>query len=275
MWGKIIIPMYRLWLNGLCGLYGPRRPLSSKRPINLISLSLSLVFIDLETIVHRNRDLIYYQIIVNRFVDHFDDLVIFKRVYQIKCNMGWIYNDVIMNVMASQITSVTIVYSTIYSRHRWKKTSKLRVTGLCEGNSLVTSEFSAQKVSDTENVSISWRHHELAIASHGQTGKITQVVLESKRGLRLGAFQGHTYITGSNPGDSVHSAIDLRVSNWFSCDINHYYTPRFNEVERGVHWFHLVRLWTESCPLCIFNNTLRIHFIFALHIEQFQKVCRM
>ena len=42
MWGKIIIPMYRLWLNGLYGLYGPRCPLFSKRPINLISLSLSL-----------------------------------------------------------------------------------------------------------------------------------------------------------------------------------------------------------------------------------------
>ena len=41
MWGKIIIPIYRLWLNGLYGLYGPRCPLSSKRPINLISLSLS------------------------------------------------------------------------------------------------------------------------------------------------------------------------------------------------------------------------------------------
>ena len=41
MWGKIIIPMYGLWLNGLYGLYGPRCPLSSKRPINLISLSLS------------------------------------------------------------------------------------------------------------------------------------------------------------------------------------------------------------------------------------------
>ena len=43
MWGKIIIPMYRLWLNGLYGLYGPRCPPSSKRPINLISLSLSLL----------------------------------------------------------------------------------------------------------------------------------------------------------------------------------------------------------------------------------------
>ena len=42
MWGKIIIPMYRLWLNGLYGLYGPRCPLFLKRPINLISLSLNM-----------------------------------------------------------------------------------------------------------------------------------------------------------------------------------------------------------------------------------------
>ena len=40
MWGKIIIPMYRLWLHGLYGLYGPRCPLSPKRLINLI-ISLS------------------------------------------------------------------------------------------------------------------------------------------------------------------------------------------------------------------------------------------
>ena len=40
-----------------------------------------------------------------------------------------------------------------------KKTSKLRVTGLCEGNSPVTGEFPAQRASNTENVSIWWRHH--------------------------------------------------------------------------------------------------------------------
>ena len=48
MWGKIIIPMYRLWLNGLYGLYGPRCPLFSKRPINLISLSLSVSLLGIE-----------------------------------------------------------------------------------------------------------------------------------------------------------------------------------------------------------------------------------
>ena len=40
-----------------------------------------------------------------------------------------------------------------------KETSKLRVTGLCEGNSQVTGEFPAQKASNAENVSIWWRHH--------------------------------------------------------------------------------------------------------------------
>ena len=37
-------------------------------------------------------------------------------------------------------------------RRRSKETSKLRVTGLCVGNSPVTSEFSAQRASDAENV---------------------------------------------------------------------------------------------------------------------------
>ena len=40
-----------------------------------------------------------------------------------------------MGAIASQITSLTIVYSTVYSDADKKKTSKLRVTGLCAGNS--------------------------------------------------------------------------------------------------------------------------------------------
>ena len=45
-------------------------------------------------------------------------------------------------------------------RCRSKKTLKLRVTGLCVGNSSVTVEFPAQRASNAENVSIWWRHHE-------------------------------------------------------------------------------------------------------------------
>ena len=47
-------------------------------------------------------------------------------------------------------------------RRRSKWTSKLRVTGLCVGNSPGTGEFPAQMASHAENVSIWWRHHEQA-----------------------------------------------------------------------------------------------------------------
>ena len=45
-------------------------------------------------------------------------------------------------------------------RRRSKKISKLRVTGLCAGNSQGTGEFPAQMASNAENISIWWRHHE-------------------------------------------------------------------------------------------------------------------
>ena len=51
-----------------------------------------------------------------------------------------------MSAMASKITSLTIVYSTVYSRCK----SKLGVTGLCEGNSPVTGEFPALRACNAE-----------------------------------------------------------------------------------------------------------------------------
>ena len=44
-------------------------------------------------------------------------------------------------------------------RHRSKKTSKLCVTGLCEGNPPVTGGFTPQRASNAENVFIWWHHH--------------------------------------------------------------------------------------------------------------------
>ena len=100
-----------------------------------------------------------------------------------------------MGTMASQITSFTNDYSSVYSGadqrkhqssaslafvrgihqlHEWllkllfrcrsKKTSKLCVTGLCEGNSPVIGEFPSQRASNAENVSIWWRHQEHTIS---------------------------------------------------------------------------------------------------------------
>ena len=58
------------------------------------------------------------------------------------------YSDVIMSMMASQITGVSIVYSAM------------------------TGEFSAQTASNVENVSIWWRHHEgQGLCYWGQEGQ--------------------------------------------------------------------------------------------------------
>ena len=74
-----------------------------------------------------------------------------------------------MGAMASQITSLTSVYSFVYSGADQSKHKKIRVTGLCVG-----IEFSAQMAGNAENVSIWWRHHEvvvsisyLSLATHG------------------------------------------------------------------------------------------------------------
>ena len=75
-----------------------------------------------------------------------------------------------MGAMAFQITSLTIVYSSVYSGTDEKK-SKLRVTGLCVWNSPVSGEFPAQMASNAENVSIWWRHHDDYHSANGATTK--------------------------------------------------------------------------------------------------------
>ena len=61
--------------------------------------------------------------------------------------------------------------------------------------------------------------------------------------------------------------------------IYHNYTLRSKKLEGWVGILvspcPSVHLWTESCPLCIFCNTRRIHFIFTHLIKQLQKVCRV
>ena len=69
------------------------------------------------------------------------------------------YGDVIMGVIASQITSLTSVYSTVYWDADQRKHQSSASLAFFVGNSPGTGEFPAQMVSNTENVSIWWRHH--------------------------------------------------------------------------------------------------------------------
>ena len=79
------------------------------------------------------------------------------------------------------------------SRRRSKKTSKLRVTGLCEGNSPVTGEFPAQRASNADNVSIWWRHND---SNSTATDKFNNIILfqSFEANDNLVAVSGHTKI---------------------------------------------------------------------------------
>ena len=68
-----------------------------------------------------------------------------------------------MGAIGPLITSLTIVYSIVYSDADQRKHQKLRVTGFCVGNSPGTGEFPAQIASNAENISIWWRHHAEAL----------------------------------------------------------------------------------------------------------------
>ena len=64
-----------------------------------------------------------------------------------------------MGAMASQITSLTIVYSTVYSgadQSKHQSSASLAFVWGITG----TGEFPAQMASNAENVSIWWRHHD-------------------------------------------------------------------------------------------------------------------
>ena len=117
-----------------------------------------------------------------------------------------------MNAMASQITNLTNVYSACYSRCISKKTSKLRITGLCEGNSPVAGDFHAHKASNAENVAIWWRHQE-----DSQLGRYCQYfwkpvgILTNHISLRcMGTFPESTVTIGI-PGTL------LKLTNHTSC----------------------------------------------------------
>ena len=63
-----------------------------------------------------------------------------------------------MTTMASQINSLTVVYSTVYSDADQRKHESSASLDLC-GEFTGTDEFPAQRASYAENVSIWWRHH--------------------------------------------------------------------------------------------------------------------
>ena len=109
------------------------------------------------------------------------------------------YSDVIMSAMASQITGVSIVYSTFCSGAGQRKHQSSALLAICARNSPVTGEFSAQRASNAENVSICWRHHYIFSRNdHNMTDKIVIEINNLKQSL----FQGQR-INSLGPDDAI------------------------------------------------------------------------
>ena len=70
-------------------------------------------------------------------------------------------------------------------RRKSKKTSKLRDTGLCAGNSPGTGEFPTQMASYAENVSIWWRHHGRIPFQTGRVCTIVAIIRSNTTRYRL------------------------------------------------------------------------------------------
>ena len=105
-------------------------------------------------------------------------------------------------------------------RHRSKKTSKLRVTGLCVGNSPGTGEFPAQMASYAENVSIWWHHHVLLALAR-------RCILISPLMSKQGKSEGF---------DSCDRPSNL-TKNWIPItDFSAWVTLKFDGWPRKTNW---------------------------------------
>ena len=90
-----------------------------------------------------------------------------------------------MTMLASQITSLTVVYSIVYSGvNQRKHQSSAPLAFVWE-----IREFPAQMASNAENVSIWWRHHVVGHEWHYSTGMpyFCRVLVDFGAGSRYGA----------------------------------------------------------------------------------------
>ena len=90
-----------------------------------------------------------------------------------------------MSAMASQIISLAIVNSAVYSGADQRKHQRSASLAFCKGIPPVTAEFPAQRASDAENVSIRWRHHDI---DHWDPGPLSQTMFPRYNNVIMGSM---------------------------------------------------------------------------------------
>ena len=119
----------------------------------------------------------------------------------------------------------------LFSR-RSKKTSKLWVTGLCKGNSPVTSEFPAQRASNAENASIWWRHRAKQSRVH-----ILWDILQ----CRITLLQSQRYFVRQS------YVVPIQYEQWIGLTAS---------IIIMITWYKAVTLWGQKSTPLVFHKTV-------------------
>ena len=122
------------------------------------------------------------------------------------------------------------------SRRRSRKISKLRITGLCVGNSPVTSEFPTQRASNEENVSIWWRHHVFSLMKWPSLGMIPDSKVHRSK---MGPIWGQQDPRGPHVGP-------MSLAIWDSINPSH------------LNNYHLRMILTNTCPWMMLSLVVHI-----------------
>ena len=123
-------------------------------------------------------------------------------------------------------------------RRRPKKTSKLRVTGLCAENSPVTGEFSVHMVSNAD-VSIWWRHHDVTLMF-----LCTFAKSNCKIYIKIaGKIKCHNDHVMSSKCVICHCLVFNWMPNWM-CQPKLFLMCWYAELFRPA-WCHVYHIWWE------------------------------
>ena len=153
-------------------------------------------------------------------------------------------------------------------RRRSKKTYKIRVTGLCAGNSPGTGEFPAQMASNAENVLIWWRHHGTAPISPACADDAlrmchTPVIPEHCYPYDRENDQAHIGVTDKVcHGNEVRNGND-RKNIWKNDDFHHKKVPTSgaeNKNKVAFIWKYSLKLLQD---LSVIENIPRIYETFG------------
>ena len=167
-----------------------------------------------------------------------------------------------MSTIASNLWRLECLLNRLFRRIS-KKTSKLRLTGLCEVNSSVAGEFLSHRSSNAENISIWWRHH--AKHSTKQWTMMTPVIV--RRAGLLWSQQDFEW-RWSVPLFKCLTVLEFSFILFDLCLLITFVNFIMNYVPIVTFWiFTYHKIWIFSIMFCFIWSYWIIYFLACLEVS--------